>query len=160
MTITSVRHIRWVPPEYRELASTVTPIAVSDEWITFDLGDPPVCMLWLPWRMLLRYRYAFGESWYEPDFPWHADVVAVSSESDGTLVVKDMLVDVMISEDGNRYKVIDLDQLVEAMEHGKVTQGECFEALRVLQAWLQMLHGFGVLKDFPPKSLPAQNERD
>jgi len=53
--------------------------------------------------MLLRYRYGFGEPGYEPDFPWHADVVAVSAQPDSTLVVKDMLVDVMVSEDGSRY---------------------------------------------------------
>jgi len=104
--------------------------------------------------MLLRYRYGFGEPWYEPDLPWHADVVGISEEPDSTLVVKDMLVDVMVSEDGNRYKVIDLDQLVDAAGRGKVTHGECFQALRALQTWLQMLHGFGVEKDFPPRSLP------
>jgi hypothetical protein len=159
MSIRLVKHVRWCPPDYRELVTVTPPKHASTEWVVFELDDPPPCFLWLPYPMLLRPEYGRGCPGYEPDFPWHADVVAVSREGDGTLVVKDMLVDVMVSEDGNRYKVIDLDQLVDAAGRGLVTQDECFEALRVLQAWLQMLHGWQVEKDFPPKGLPTQYRR-
>jgi hypothetical protein len=154
MAIRLVKHIRWCPPDYHLIERSAPPRLVSTEWIVIDFPDPPSYLLWLPWSMLLRCGYGYGEPGYEPDFPWHADVVAISEDADGTLVVKDMLVDVMVSEDGSRYKVVDLDQLVECQTAGKITVAETFEALVTLQRWLQMLHGWQVEKDFPPKSLP------
>ena len=51
-------------------------------------------------------------------------------------------------------KVVDLDELVQCQAAGKITVGEAFDALVTLQRWLQMLHGWQVEKDFPPRSLP------
>jgi len=50
--------------------------------------------------------------------------------------------------------VVDLDELVQCQAAGKITVGEAFDALVTLQRWLQMLHGWQVEKDFPPRSLP------
>jgi len=154
MAIRLVKHVRWCPPDYHAIERSTPARFTSEEWVVFDLTDHPLYLLWLPWSMLLRYRYGFGEPWYEPDLPWHADVVGISEEPDSTLVVKDMLVDVMVSEDGSRYKVVDLDELAQCQAAGRITVGETLEALVTLQRWLQMLHGFGVEKDFPPRSLP------
>jgi len=156
MDITSVRHIRWVPPEYQELVVSVACLGSSPEWVVYDLPYcPQRCLLWLPWSVVLIRHYGLGEPWYEPDLPWRADIVAISKEADGTLVVRDMFIDVSISEDGSRYKVIDIDEFMEVLKRGKISKDECIGTLQTLQRWLDMLHGFRVAKEFPPKSLPA-----
>lgn len=148
-------YTRWLPPHYRESVQAVPAESSPGDWISFNLsGCPQRCFLWMPWSVMLRYRYGFGEPWYEPDLPWRADVVSMSRLGDA-LVVTDMFVDVSMSEDGTRYKVLDLDELVQATVLGKVSEDGCLEALRILQRWLDMLHGFRVTKDFPPESLPS-----
>jgi predicted RNA-binding protein associated with RNAse of E/G family len=103
--------------------------------------------------VILRRHYGFGEPWYEPDLPWRADIVSVSEAGDET-VVTDLFVDVCMSEDGTRYKVLDLDELAQAAALGRVSSNDCLEALQMLQRWLDMLHGLRTTRDFPPESLP------
>ena len=107
---------------------------------------------------MLRHHYGSGEPWYEPDLPWRVDVVLVSPLGQNTFTVKDMFIDVNMSENGRRYKVVDIDELLEATSRGEVDHSECMEALQILQRWLDMLHGFRTTRDFPPRDLPAADE--
>jgi len=154
-TPSRVRHIRWGPPDYQESVQTVPADTSSADWVSFDIRDcPQRCFVWLSWSVMLRHHYGFGEPWYEPDLPWRIDVVSAEHVGD-TLVIRDMFVDVSASEDGTRYKMMDLDELAEAVARGKISQEDSLTAVRVLQDWLDMLHGFRVARDFPPRSLPS-----
>ena len=151
--------VRYTPPHYGKLEISVPCSHPSLEWITFHLPDcQQQCFLWRPWSVLLRHHYGSGEPWYEPDLPWRVDVVLVSPLGQNTFTVKDMFIDVNMSENGRRYKVVDIDELLEATSRGEVDHSECMEALQILQRWLDMLHGFRTTRDFPPRDLPAADE--
>lgn len=71
---------------------------------------------------------------------WYCDIVHYDySESDNSLIVTDLLADVIIYPDG-RYKVVDLDELAEAMEHGLITSEQMGECLRSLHNLLSLLY--------------------
>mgnify|MGYP001031044966 FL=1 len=71
---------------------------------------------------------------------WYCDIVAYSLDPDqGILTYTDLLADVIIHEDGSM-KVVDLDELAEAMEHGWVTKEQTAFCLHSLHNLLSLIY--------------------
>lgn len=71
---------------------------------------------------------------------WYCDIVNYDyREKENALIVTDLLADVIIYPDG-RYKVVDLDELAEAMEQGLITAEQMGSCLRNLHSLLSLLY--------------------
>lgn len=71
---------------------------------------------------------------------WYCDVVDYSyNQEEEALTVIDLLADVIISPEG-RMKVVDLDELAEAMERGLITKEQMTTCLRNLNHLLTIIY--------------------
>lgn len=71
---------------------------------------------------------------------WYCDIVAYSpGPEEGSLIVTDLLADVIIDEDGTA-KVVDLDELAEALERSLITKEQTSACLRSLNHLLSMIY--------------------
>lgn len=71
---------------------------------------------------------------------WYCDIVDYSyNEDDASLTVTDLLADVILYPDGNM-KVVDLDELAEAMERELITKEQMTACLRSLNHLLSMIY--------------------
>lgn len=79
---------------------------------------------------------------YRPDgtlLYWYCDIVDFEyNETENILTVVDLLADVVIYPDG-RVKVMDLDELAEALEKNLITQAQLTAGLRQLNYLLTMI---------------------
>lgn len=70
---------------------------------------------------------------------WYCDIVDYDMNPDtNTLTVTDLLADVILYPDG-RVKVVDLDELADAMEQDLVTDGQVCRCLRQLNSLLTLI---------------------
>lgn len=80
---------------------------------------------------------------YRPDgslLYWYCDIVEYGwNESEDVLTVTDLLADLILYPDG-RVKVLDLDELAEALEKGLITQEQLTASLRRLNYLLAMIY--------------------
>ena len=91
---------------------------------------------------------------YEPwgwENQWYADIVRVDRVGDDVIELTDLYVDVVIEGCGPTYRVIDLDDVADAVASGAVGREDLAGALRCLQRFLDdhLHHG----KDFPPRCI-------
>ena len=71
---------------------------------------------------------------------WYCDIVEYALDSENeTLTYTDLLADVIIHEDGT-VKVVDLDELAEAMEHDWITKEQATSCLRSLHHLLSLIY--------------------
>ncbi len=71
---------------------------------------------------------------------WYCDIVEYDWSEDGTsLIVTDLLADVIVYTDG-RTKVMDLDELADACSLGLITQEQLQKALRQLNRFLTYIY--------------------
>lgn len=71
---------------------------------------------------------------------WYCDIVDYSfDEAEGSMTYTDLLADVIVSPDGG-IKVVDLDELAEAMEHDWITKEQATFCLRKLNRLLSFLY--------------------
>ncbi len=71
---------------------------------------------------------------------WYCDIVAYDyNEAENTLLVTDLLADVIIYPDG-RFKVVDLDELAEALDKDLITKEEMSTSLRQLNHLLSLIY--------------------
>lgn len=70
---------------------------------------------------------------------WYCDIVEYDWTGEDTLTVTDLLADMIVYPDGHM-KVVDLDELAEALEKGLITQRQATTALRCLNNLLTMLY--------------------
>jgi len=71
---------------------------------------------------------------------WYCDIVDYSyNEEEQTLTVTDLLVDVIVYPDG-RLKVVDLDELAEALECNIITQKQIAYSLRQVNDLLSLIY--------------------
>jgi len=80
---------------------------------------------------------------YRPDntlLYWYCDIVSYdNNKCDNTLVVTDLLADVIIYPDGTVH-VVDLDELAEALERKLITQEQMCCSLRQLNYLLSLIY--------------------
>lgn len=78
---------------------------------------------------------------------WYCDVIEVDYEQESdTYTLIDLLIDVKIMPDGE-FKILDVDELAEAMEEGLITKEQAFKALKILDKILNMIYN----GTFPPE---------
>lgn len=71
---------------------------------------------------------------------WYCDIVSYSpGPEEGSLIVTDLLADVILDEDGAA-KVVDLDELAEALERSLITKEQTAACLRSLNHLLSMIY--------------------
>lgn len=71
---------------------------------------------------------------------WYCDIVTYDyTEEEHSLLVTDLLADVIIYPDG-RFKVVDLDELAEASDMGLITREEMCTCLRRLNDLLSLIY--------------------
>lgn len=70
---------------------------------------------------------------------WYCDIIQVKKDTEkNTVIIEDLLTDVVLYEDGIR--ILDLDELAEALDKKLITQAEAALALRTLDALLKTIY--------------------
>lgn len=71
---------------------------------------------------------------------WYCDIVDYSFDwEEGSMIYTDLLADVIVHPDGS-IKVVDLDELAEAMEHDWITKEQSTACLRKLNRLLSFIY--------------------
>ena len=128
-------------PEYRAPAQTE---AVDRCYLLLDQGI----------QLTRPGAFAGGsvEGW------WYVDLVTVEQTDDG-LVVRDMYIDFLVPPGAERYEVLDLDELADALVAGHLTPAECAATLTQAQRFIDdhlLSPRLGENRDarvFPPTSI-------
>ncbi|WP_350279458.1 DUF402 domain-containing protein [Kribbella sp. HUAS MG21] len=94
---------------------------------------------------------------------WYVDVVEIGRDERG-LVVRDLYVDFLIPPAVNRYQILDLDELSDAVRDGQLTAAQCADVLTTTQRFInRYLRGpeegpNGPSSVFPPPEVTALEE--
>ncbi len=71
---------------------------------------------------------------------WYCDIIQAKTDSEkNTVIIEDLLIDLILYEDGS-IRIVDLDELAEAMEHKLISQEEANYALRTVDSLLQIIY--------------------
>ena len=85
---------------------------------------------------------------------WYVDVVEIEHTAAG-LVVHDLYVDFLVPPGADRYHVLDLDELADALDQGQITPAQCATALRRTQRFIDRhLRGAEEGSVDPPTQFP------
>ena len=80
---------------------------------------------------------------YKPDgslIYWYCDIISYDyREADNSYVFTDLLADVLVYPDG-RVEVVDVGEIADAIEEGRITQQEMIPALRSLDKLLNLIY--------------------
>ena len=88
-----------------------------------------------------RFYDALGNFAY-----WYCDVIGVEyDEKSDTFTIVDLLIDIKIMPDGTM-RVVDTDELAEALDKGLISKEQACRSLRELDRVLKMIYE----KNFPP----------
>lgn len=134
---------RYIPPECIALEDDVIEEKTDDyiltSWhtinpkTTFDHGSS--CYLLKEGIKISKFYRQDGSLLY-----WYCDIVEYEwNEAGNVLTVTDLLADLILYPDG-RMKVLDLDELAEALEKGIITQEQLTASLRRLNHLLTMIY--------------------
>jgi hypothetical protein len=127
---------------------------VERTYVLLDEGVSFAQVCWVRWTKQdgsVVDRSAEGSS------SWYVDLVTIEERPDA-LVVRDFYVDVIVPVDGRHYRMLDLDELGDALSDGEVTAQEASDALRRWQRFLDTYlhedrHPTSSWTDFPPASI-------
>ncbi len=132
-------------------------IDISKDKVNF-LNDELMITEWLPIHP--RNDIYFGKSYtffkkgwkiskfYDRDnnfLYWYCDIIEPKIENDEYILI-DLLVDVVVYPDGN-YKILDLDELDEAVSKGLIDENKKQEALMKMNELVDLIKN----GEFPPK---------
>jgi hypothetical protein len=71
---------------------------------------------------------------------WYCDIIDVQYDKNtDTYTLEDLLVDVVVRPDGT-YRVLDADELADALEQKLITTGQCCRALKCLDTLLKTIY--------------------
>lgn len=88
-----------------------------------------------------RFYDGYGRFLY-----WYCDIIEVNySEAEDTYTINDLLLDIKIKPDGE-IRLLDADELAEAIANGLITTEQVCKALRTLDGLLKLIYS----KNFPP----------
>ncbi len=80
---------------------------------------------------------------------WYCDIIQAKTEHEkNTVIIEDLLIDVILDNDGN-VRIMDLDELADALDQQLITQQEATYALRTLHYLLNIIsnHQFNLLQE-------------
>jgi len=70
---------------------------------------------------------------------WYCDIIQSKIDTDkNTVIIEDLLIDIILYNDGSM-RIMDLDELADALEQGLISQAEATYALRTLDHLLKMI---------------------
>lgn len=70
---------------------------------------------------------------------WYCDIIQAKKDPEkNTVIIEDLLIDVILYEDG-KMRIMDLDELAEALEKHYITQEEATYALRTINSLLTLI---------------------
>lgn len=89
---------------------------------------------------------------------WYCDIIQVKKDTQkNTVIIEDLLIDLILYEDGSM-RIVDLDELADAVEQNLITQAEANYALRRLNALLQIIYnGLFITLQEPVNNAPTGN---
>jgi uncharacterized protein len=71
---------------------------------------------------------------------WYCDIIQTKKDAQkNTVTIEDLLIDVILYKDGT-IRIVDLDELCDALEQGTITQAEATYALRTLDHLLKLIY--------------------
>lgn len=71
---------------------------------------------------------------------WYCDIIQAKKDADkNTVIIEDLLIDVILYEDG-RIRIMDIDELCDALDQKLITQEESMYALRTLNSLLNLIY--------------------
>jgi predicted RNA-binding protein associated with RNAse of E/G family len=71
---------------------------------------------------------------------WYCDIIQVKKDDiKNTVIIEDLLIDLILYEDGSM-RIMDLNELAEALEQKLITQEEATYALRTANSLLQIIY--------------------
>jgi hypothetical protein len=88
---------------------------------------------------------------------WYVDLITI--EQDGNrYTCRDLYIDVMVPMDGRHYRMLDLDEFADAVEHGSLSIEQAVDALRRWQrsstdTFTRTAHRPAGWTDFPPTAI-------
>ena len=80
---------------------------------------------------------------------WYCDIIQVNRDDEkNTVIIEDLLIDLILYEDGSM-RIMDLNELADALEKRLITQAEATYALRTANSLLQIIYAghFHTLQD-------------
>ena len=80
---------------------------------------------------------------------WYCDIIQVKKDDDkNTVIIEDLLVDLILYDDGS-LRIMDLNELADALDRSLITQEEATYALRTANLLLQIIYSgqFYTLQD-------------
>lgn len=86
---------------------------------------------------------------------WYCDIIQSKKDTEkNTVIIEDLLIDLILYEDGSM-RIMDLEELADAVEQKLITQAEANYALRRLNALLQIIYSgqFNTLQEPVNKAL-------
>jgi hypothetical protein len=88
---------------------------------------------------------------------WYVDLVEIE-EHDDLITIRDQYVDLIVPPDVQPYRVVDLDELGDALQSGRLSVDNAVQALRNLQSFIDAhLHlrtaEMTAWRDFPPAAI-------
>lgn len=87
---------------------------------------------------------------------WYVDLIQIEKVNDEEYKLTDFYLDILVLNNCERYKIVDFDDLANALVQGKVTPQELEIPLKGFQIFLDTnIYS----KDFPPKEIEAYLER-
>jgi hypothetical protein len=97
------------------------------------------------------------ESYLGAPSTWYVDLLEVDARGD-RFVVRDLYADVMVPTDGRHHRMLDLDELADAMADGSLPVGVAIDGLRRWQRFLdahlhQGRNPIAGWSDFPPSAI-------
>ncbi len=71
---------------------------------------------------------------------WYCDIIQTKKEDEkNTVIIEDLLIDLILYEDGSM-RIMDLNELAEALERKLITQEEATYALHTVNSLLQIIY--------------------
>jgi len=71
---------------------------------------------------------------------WYCDIIQVKKDTEkNTVIIEDLLIDVVLYEDG-KLRILDLDELADALDKKLITQEESSYALRTVNSLLKIIY--------------------
>lgn len=132
------------------------PGLADDTLAFFDRLDPKAGYMVRHFILLHESTKLMYEPWGWKN-RWYIDLVGVRWVDENTLELDDLYVDVIVEGDGPTYRIIDLEEMADALMNQAISIDAMHEPLHRLQQFLDNhLHGG---KDFPPAVIQPFFER-
>ncbi len=143
MTLPILYRRRFIPNELIELKDDIILKADDDfiltKWTTLH---PRKDIAWGISAFYLDQGYKVSKIFDKDNkvIYWYCDIIQIKKDKDkNTVIIEDLLIDVILYDDG-QIRILDIDELCDALEQELITQKEATYALRTLHSLLNIIY--------------------